>query len=135
MARWRIEFGENYCSSPVSFWVHRHLDHDVWADATSFEPPLPQAIVGKGFPRLIIDAFGTELEFASIEEVEHCRQVLSQKNMPTTRQLASLRRSSLGPNSHWLSRFPAGLKSWRKREKLLPLLDAGIVEFRNLYEL
>ncbi len=135
MPRWRIEFGENYRSSPVSFWVHQHLDHEVWTESTRFEPPLPKAIVGKGFPRLIIDAFGTELEFASIEEVEHCRQVLSQKNMPTSRQLASQRQTSMGPNSHWLSRLPADLKSWRKREKLLPKLDAGIDAFKELYDL
>ncbi len=134
MARWRIEFDENYRSSPVSFWVHRHQDNDIWAEATRFEPPLPQAIVSKGYPRLIIDAFGTKLEFSSIEEVEHCRQVLSQKNLPTSRKLASLRQSSLGPNSHWLSRLPADLKPWRKREKLLPLLDAGLDALKVFYE-
>lgn len=134
MSRWRIDYESNYRISPVSFWVHRHKNHEIWAKATRFEPPLPLPIMGKGFPRLIIDAFGNELEFASIEEAEHCRQVLAQKNLPSSRQLSSLRHPSMGPNSHWLSRFPTELKSWRKREKLLPLLDAGIDALKALYD-
>ena len=135
MARWHIEFSEKYLSSPVSFWVHHHLDHEIWADATRFEPPLPRAIVGKGFPRLVIDAFGTELQFSSHEEAEHCHHVLSQKNLPTSRQLTLQRQTSLGPNSHWLSRLPPELKPWRKREKLLPILRDGIDALRNIYDI
>ena len=134
MSRWRLEFEPAYRATPVSFWVHRQRDQEVWADAVQFEPPLPSPIAGKGFPRLIIDAFGVELEFASLQEAVHVRQVLAQKNMPTSAQLAAKRQSSLGPNSHWLSRLPAQLKAWRKREKLLPILDEGIRAMEDVYE-
>jgi len=126
VSRWRITYEPRYRPTPVSFWVHRHLDDAVWADALTFDPPLPKAIPGKGFPRLIVDAFGTELRFASPEEARHVRHVLAQRVLPTSTRLAAARGTSRGPNAHWLSRLPADLKEWRKREKLLPILDQGI---------
>ncbi len=133
MSRWRIEFLSEYRETPVSFWVHRHSDHDVWAEATEYDPPLPKPIPAQGYPRLIVDAFGTELHFASIEEARHVREVLAQKHLPTTIRLSSLRQSGRGPNSHWLSRLPGHLKPWRKREKLVSLLDAGIAALERVY--
>jgi hypothetical protein len=133
MSRWRIEYVAQYRSSPLSYWVHHNKDDDVWLDAHEFDPPLPEAIPEKGFPRLIIDAFGTDLEFASLHEAVHAREVLAQKNMPTSIQLATERGSSKGPNSHWLSRFPASLKPWNKRQKLLRILDQGIAALEQVY--
>lgn len=62
------------------------------------------------------------------------RDVLAQKHLPTTIRLSALPQSSRGPNSHWLSRLPGELKPWRKREKVLPLLDAGIAALEGLYD-
>jgi hypothetical protein len=134
MSQWRIEFEPAYRSTPISYWVHRNQDHDIWLQASLYDPPLPRAIPGKGFPRLIIEAAGVELEFASVEEIRHFRQILAQKNLPTTRQLSARRNSAMGPNRHWLSRLPANLKAWRKRERLLPTLDAGMRALEAVYE-
>ena len=62
MKKWRIEFTEEYKPSPLSFWVHKHLDNEVWPHAKQYEPALPTGIPTKGFPRLIVDALGVELD-------------------------------------------------------------------------
>ncbi|WP_432459287.1 hypothetical protein [Agarivorans sp. QJM3NY_25] len=130
MKKWRIEYRVEYTPSPLSFWVHKHLDSEVWSNATKFDPPLPRSIPCKGFPVLVINALGVELEFSSIEEAEHFLDIISKKNMPTSLQLSNLRGGSYGPNGHWLSRLPARLKPWVKREKIIPIIKGGIREFK-----
>ena len=76
MKKWRIIYQSEYTPTPLSFWVHKHLDHEVWRQATQFEPELPKAIPCKGFPILIVEAHGFELEFASLPEVEHFLSVI-----------------------------------------------------------
>ena len=34
----------------------------------------------------------------------------------------------MGPNSHWLSRLPANVKSWRYREKAVAHLEEALVK-------
>jgi hypothetical protein len=46
--------------------------------------------------------------------------------MPTSTQLARERNVNYGPNGHWLSRLPAKLKPWSKREKIIPLVKEGL---------
>lgn len=116
MSKFNIIYNKEYHSSPLSFWVHHDIDSSVWEYADKYEPELPKAIVSKGFPMLIVDALGYELKFSSIQEVEHFIEVIKQKNMPTSSQLASKRLQSNGLlNSHWLSRLPAKLKPWRNK--------------------
>ena len=133
MPNFRIEYGPKYQSTPMSFWVHRNLDSDAWVRSKEFDPPLPAAIPCRGFPRLVVKALGTELEFASLAEAKHFLEVISQKNMPTSRQLSRQRTEAKGPNSHWLSRLPANLKPWSKRQKLIPIIKAGIRALQALY--
>ncbi len=133
MKKWRIEFTKEYRPSPLSFWVHKHLDGDAWPHATLYEPALPRVIPTKGFPRLIIDILGVELEFASVEEVEHFLDVVCQKNMPTSTQLTQKRQVVYGPNRHWLSRLPAKLKPWPKREKYIKTIEGGLCNLKLLY--
>ena len=133
MNKWRIAFVKEYTPSPLSFWVHRHLDHEVWSQATEFEPNLPKAIPSKGYPVLFVNAFGTELKFSSVEEVEHFLQVISMKHMPSSLQLTRQRGAAYGPNRHWLSRLPSKLKPWSKREKFIPIIESGLREFKALY--
>jgi len=118
----------------MSFWVHRHLDSEVWTDATEFDPHLPKAIPTKGYPKLVVNALGIELEYASFNEAEHFLEVISKKNMQTSTQLSKLRGSSTGPNSHWLSRLPSKLKPWSKREKIIPVIKEAIHEFKSIYK-
>jgi len=42
--------------------------------------------------------------------------------LPTTRRLSALRGEALGPNSHWLSRLPASIKSPKARVRLVKVL-------------
>ena len=133
MKKWRIEYAGTYRSSPLSFWVHRHLDSEVWHLATEYEPSLPKAVPAKGYPVLFVDALGVELQFSSIDEVEHFIAVISRKNMPTPLQLTQQRNADYGPNAHWLSRLPAKLKPWSKREKILPILQSALNELKSLY--
>jgi hypothetical protein len=132
MKKWRIEYNSNYIETPLSFWVHKHLDHEVWCYAQAFEPVLPKAIPCKGFPMLIVDALGVELEFASVAEVEHFLSVISQKNMPTTQQLSRQRTNNYGPNRHWLSRLPSSIKPWSKREQIIPIVERALNEFKEV---
>jgi hypothetical protein len=131
MKKWRIEYRPEFPKTPLSFWVHRQVDHEVWIYANKFEPELPKAIPCKGFPLLIVNALGIELEFASVAEVEHFLAVISQKNMPTARRLSRQRADKCGPNRHWLSRLPSGLKPWSKRERIIPIIESALNEFKK----
>lgn len=132
MKKWRIHYRPHYKSSPISFWVHKHMGEDAWCHATKFDPPLPKAIPCKGFPFLVINALGTELEFSSVLEAEHFLDVISQKNMPTTGQLSRQRCDTYGPNTHWLSRLPSYLKPWVKRQKIIPIIEEGLEAFKAI---
>ena len=130
MKKWRIEYRSKYTQTPLSFWVHRNVDHEVWCYASKFEPELPKAIPCKGYPFLIVNALGIELEFASVAEVEHFLEVFSQKNLPTTRRLSRQRTDSYGPNRHWLSRLPSSIKPWSKRERIIAVVKSALTEFK-----
>jgi hypothetical protein len=132
MKKWRIEYRAKYTETPLSFWVHKHVDHEVWCYANKFEPALPKAIPCRGYPFLIVNALGFELEFASVAEVEHFLDVVSQKNMPTTRQLSRQRTDNYGPNRYWLSRLPSGIKPWSKRERIIPIVEGALNEFKKV---
>jgi hypothetical protein len=132
MKKWRIEFNDKYTSSPLSYWVHEHIDCGVWLQATVFEPPLPRPIPGKGYPLLIVNALGCELRFASVAEVEHFLAIIRQKNLPTSRQLSSHRSGNHGPNSHWLSRLPSSLKPWSKRQRIIPVVEDALEVFKTI---
>lgn len=99
----------------------------------TFNPPLPKSIPCKGYPYLIVDALGTELEFSSVAEAEHVYNVLSKRNMPTSKQLCIKSGNKSGPNSHWLSQMPCQLKPWIKRQRYLPILREGIDAFKSIY--
>ncbi len=132
MKKWRIEYYSEYRETPLSFWVHKHLDDEVWNNANQFDPPLPKAIPCKGYPLLVVNALGIELEFASVAEVVHFLNVISLKNMPTTQQLSRLRTELLGPNKHWLSRLPSDIKPWSKRERIIPIIKKALDEFKKI---
>lgn len=133
MKKWRIEYTNEYRGSPLSFWVHINIDSYYWADATIYEPSLPNPIAGKGYANLLINVLGVELNFSSIEEIEHFLSVIKLKNMPTTLQLTNKRNGGCGPNSHWLSRIPAKLLPWAKREKYIKTIESALFDFKLRY--
>lgn len=123
MPKYWVEYVQEYCPSPVSVVVHRPLDCEYWSGATKFDPPLPEPEIGKGYRIYKVEVKGCELSFSSMEELEHCIEVLSQKNLPTTRSLTE--RSWLGKGSqhlHWLSKLPGALKSYKERQEIVRLL-------------
>jgi hypothetical protein len=132
MEKWSVRYTEDFKPGPLTFWVHRETDGRPWYEATAFEPPLPKPVPGAGFAALYVQVFNVELHFASVPEVRHFLSVMRQKNLPTTRRLSTERGTSSGPNSHWLSRLPADLKAWRKREKIIKIIENALVEFEKV---
>ena len=124
MKKYAFTFNETYNRTPISFWVHKHLDDPVWMNATVFEPPLPKPVPGQGYAMLKINALGTDLFFASPEELEHFIDVIGKKHMPTSYQLSRLRSDSYGPNRHWLSRLPGHLKPYKKTRATLAYMQS-----------
>ena len=128
-------FNERY-HSPMTYWVHKGVDEENhrYADCLAFEPPLPPKDPLKGYPFLTVTVLSFDMVFASSDEMKHFIEVMQQKNLPTTTFLSEQRGVAIGPNSHWLSRFPAKLKTWTKRQKLVDavkkarqaILDSGI---------
>ncbi|WP_372368904.1 hypothetical protein [Candidatus Uabimicrobium sp. HlEnr_7] len=123
MKKWSIQFQEKYTGSPLTYWVHKAIGN------SKYEPPLPKPVAGKGFAVLIVEIAEIELFFSSVNEVDHFLEVISQKNMPTSMQLSKIRGASYGPNKHWLSRLPGKIKPWRKRQRLIKILEKARKEF------
>lgn len=132
MKKWHIDYWASYTQTPLSFWVHWPVDQELWFQAKVFDPPLPKAVIGKGYPLLIVEVFGVELVFASPAEVTHFLAVVSQKNLPTSYQLSRQRSETYGPNRHWLSRLAAKLKPWTKRERWIPIVREALNEFEKI---
>lgn len=133
MKRWEIIYDKASGFTAMSYWVHIGVDEKIkgYSSCDTFIPPMPSKVPGKGYPLLQIYALGDNFAFASMAELEHCIEVLGQKNMPTTRALSAQRGTKVGPNKHWLSRFPAKYKPWRKREKLVKILKKVKIEIEQ----
>tara|TARA_B100002003_G_scaffold161584_1_gene150008 strand:+ start:1422 stop:1853 length:432 start_codon:yes stop_codon:yes gene_type:complete len=121
MSKLTLDYSEQRRFSPMTYWVHRGVNESdtYYEHCSAFEPPLPNKDPLKGYPYLTVSVLGFHIEFSSSNEMEHFIEVMEQKNLPTTISLSKQRGSQNGPNSHWLSRFPAHLKKWEKREKLV----------------
>lgn len=89
MKKWPLEFNTEFTSTSISYWVHVHLDNDIWAYSNKFEPPFPKSIPCKGFPLLVVDILGVQLGFSSPQEVSHFLEVISQKYLLRKRVLNS----------------------------------------------
>ncbi|MDO6579353.1 hypothetical protein [Alteromonas stellipolaris] len=121
MSKWKFKYGHQRPTTPISYWVHKGVGEDdtYYSNCTEFTPPFPKKDVIKGYPFLTVTVLSFDIYFASMFEVNHFLSVMEQKNLPTTMALTEQRGRSLGPNNHWLSRFPARLKSWKKRETII----------------
>lgn len=118
--RYRVTCEPEWRYAPMAFWVHVPVPDRPGET----EPPAPEPIPRRGYPHLRIDYRGCELVFSSPEQLRHCIDVLSSRNLPTTRRLSALRGQGAGPNGHWLSRLPASLKSPGGRRQLVRYLQA-----------
>lgn len=104
----------------MAFWVHIA----VAGAQQEFNPPAPPCIPHKGYVFLHVEFEQTSLEFSAPAQLDHLIEVLSSKPLPTSKQLSARLGLPLGPNSHWLSRLPAKIKSPRTRSKLVQELQA-----------
>jgi hypothetical protein len=126
-----IEYTTHWTPQPLSYWVHREADGKHWREAEAHEPPLPGPVPGKGFAVYFVEVDGFVFRFASLAELDECVRVLSQRVLPTSRRLSEERGTGYGPNNHWLSRLPKGMKSWRYRQKAVKCLQAARQEFES----
>ena len=121
MKRHWIEFEETRPSCPMTFWVHRVVDDAPWHEAQEFDPPRQPVVPGRGYPVFKVECDGFTFEFASLCEIRACIETLAQKERGTAK----------GPNSHWVSRLPASVKSWKYREKAVAYLGEALKEFEK----
>lgn len=115
IASFRITFEQDWRGAPMAFWVHV----PVGGSSHLFEPPAPQKVPHKGYAVLRVEFGEYELQFSSLAQLDHSIEVLARKPLPTSRQLSVKRELDVGPNGHWLSRFPSSLKSPKRRFKLV----------------
>jgi hypothetical protein len=117
-----IEYRKSWTQEPMTFWVHIEVDGRPWCEAKRFDPPAPKPIPGRGWAVFLVEFDGFVFRFASLAELDVCVATLSRKVLPTTRRLSAERGTTVGPNSHWLSRLPKGTKSWQYRQQAVRYL-------------
>ncbi len=98
----------------MAFWVHLPVDNERWLDATAFEPASPSPVPGKGYPVYFVEFGDFVFRFSSLDEIDGCIKVLSQKNLPDVK--AELR-GGRGPGSHWLNKLPGQVLQWSYRRR------------------
>ena len=130
MKRHWIEYTEKWSPGPMSYWVHIEVGDEAWYEATEFDPPLPRAVPGRGYPRYFVECDGFTFHFASLDEIRACIEMFSRKVLPTTRDLTA-QRGGTGPGAHWLSKLPANVTSWRYRECAVAYLRKALGEFER----
>jgi len=109
------EYTDDWRSEPMAYWVHIPQDQTNWQVATTFIPAAPKPEGNKGFPVLCVEVANMVFRFSSRAQIEECIRILSTKPLPSTKRLSALRGTAAGPNSHWLSRLPASVKSPKGR--------------------
>src|SRR5690606_18995523 len=132
MKRHWIEYQDSPPDGPMTYWVHRPVDTQHWYKATEFDPPRQPVVAARGYPLFNIEIDGFTFVFASLVEIQVCRETLGQKLLPRTIDLASKVdrwNCKLGPNAHWLSRLPKDVKSWKYREKAVAYMQVAMRDF------
>ena len=117
------EYTADWRSEPMAYWVHIPQDQTNWQSATDFIPVAPKPEGKKGFPVLCVEVADMIFRFSSRAQIEECIRVLSKKPLPSSKRLSALRGTEVGPNSHWLSRLPANVKSAKGRSAVVQKLS------------
>ncbi len=115
MKRYYVTYTAGWEPSPLGYWIHSPVRENMRGPIISYEKPLPRPVLDKGYPHYHVEVDGFTFEFASLDELDACAELLSRKHLPSTYHLT--RDSRSGPGSHWLSKLPGSVKSWRYREK------------------
>jgi hypothetical protein len=122
------EYTDDWRRLPMAYWVHVAQGPGPWNDAQHYDPEAPPRLPHKGYAVVCVQFEEVVLRFSSEAQLRECIRVLSIKPLPTTRRLSIMRGTSVGPNTHWLSRLPAKLKSPRKRARLVEVLQEVLRE-------
>jgi hypothetical protein len=120
MKHWWIEYRQEWIQSPMTCWVHIPVASLPGNSTPEIDPPLPRPIVGKGYPIYFVTAGRFTFRFSSLHELDKCVETLSQKVLPST--ILEHNGIQYYSNSHWLSRLPGKVKSWRYRQKAIKVL-------------
>jgi hypothetical protein len=115
----------------MTYWVHREADGEAWNRSTRHEPPLPTSVAGRGFPHFHVEYRGFVFDFASLDEIRSGIDVLGRKVLPSTLRLTADRGGQVGPNTHWLSRLPPHVLSWRYREPAVEYMRDALRHFEK----
>ena len=121
MKRHWIEYTEQWTHGPMTYWVH------VESVPGKFDPPAPVLVAGKGYPVYYVEVDGFTFQFASLDEIRLCIEVLGKKLLPNTIRLAQQR--GVDPDEHWLRKMPDDTKPWRYREKAVKYLAKALRDF------
>ncbi len=113
----------------MRYWVHQPIRENPQGPITGYDKPLPNPSPGKGYPHYHVEVDGFTFEFASLDELDACAELLSRKHLPST--LTLTRDSTSGPGSHWLSKLPGNVKSWRYREKATEYMRRARHDFQR----
>ena len=132
MKKYLIEFQDVQPYCPMTSWVHLSVDGKPWFEAQTFDPPRQTAVPGKGFPVFKVEFDAFTFEFSSIAEITVCIETLSKRVLPRPIELCRDLGTKTGPNSHWLSRLPANVKSWKYRQKAVAYLRKALKRFEDL---
>ena len=84
---------------------------------------------GSGYPTFYVEVADFTFRFASLEELRACIGTLSRRVLPST--IAESRGAEYGPNNHWLSRLPAQLLTWARRQKVVKYLAEALSDFED----
>ncbi len=116
----------------MRYWVHRRIRESPNGPLTAYDKPLPRPVPGKGYPHYHVQVDGFTFECGSLEELNTCVGLLGRKQLPSTYALTQDTIS--GPGSHWLSKQPGGVKSWRYREKAMRYMRRAQRDFERGFE-
>lgn len=125
-----IEFRESWVAEPMTFWVHKHI-RGYSGQEMVYEPPLQKLFPGKGFPAFFVEVDGFTFRFASLQELQTCINVLSERNFPSSLRTSGYTKFLHVANNHWLNRLPKETKTWRYRQKAVKYLGKALEEFQN----
>jgi hypothetical protein len=133
MKRHWIEFSQTWRQGVMSYWVHVEVDGKSRYEATPFEPPKPEPVSGRGYAGFYVEAEGVTLYFASLAELRVCIDMLGQRVLPSTIRETERRgtKDGVGPNGHWLSRLPAKILPWPRRQRLVKYLQQSLIDFER----
>lgn len=123
MSKYWIEYTEEFEESPLTCWVHKPIDSEVWSSATKFEPDLPQKILGKGYPVYKIEYKSHEFIFSSKQEIDYCISIFSKKVLPTTNILSQSSWMKGYQHLHWSTKWPGNSKGYKDRVAIIKLLE------------